>query len=58
MQKGNGTYLSEIGILLLRFKCKERLDEHEEGDKDNVCSCLLISELESVNLVALPEIIL
>lgn len=34
MQQGNGTYLREICILLLRCKSKKMLNEHEGGDKD------------------------
>ncbi len=34
MQQGNGTYLREICILLLRCKSKKTLYEHEGGDKD------------------------
>lgn len=55
MQQGNATYLREISILLLRCKCKKMLDECEEGDKDNVCSCILIWEMESIIFIRLVE---
>lgn len=55
MQQGNGTYLREICILLLRCKSKKMLDEHEGGDKDNVCSYLLILEIDTIILMGFQK---
>ncbi len=57
MQQGNGTYLREICILLLRCKSQKMLYEHEGEIKIKmiVCSYILILEIDTIIVIGLKK---